>query len=84
MHATNNNNTPKQQSNNRETEREMPKLSSSSFLSWPGTMALCRWTAVLLLVFGLAVVWQFGGGGPGAGLEGAWVGKAKATTSRFP
>ena len=39
---------------------------------------------MLLLVFGLAVVWQFGGGGPGAGLEGAWVGKAKATTSRFP
>ena len=62
----------------------MPKPSGFSFLSWPGTMALRRWTAVLLLVFGLAVVWQFGGGGPGAGLEGACVGKAKALTSRFP
>ena len=45
--------------------------------SWPGTMALQRSTAVLLLVFGLAVVWQFGGGGPGAGLEGAWAASQK-------
>ena len=68
---TTSNNTPKQRATI-ETEREMPKLSSSSCLSWPGPMALHRCTpALLLLAFGLvAVVWQSGGGEPGAGLEG--------------